>query len=748
MSLQELQKYTAVSKYARWLEKEKRRETWEETVDRSRQMMLDRYPEVSCTTRWAYDKLEKLEVLGSQRVLQYAGKPILQHNTRAYNCCTSYCDRLRFFQEAFYLLLCGSGVGFSVQKRHARFLPNFSPKRRKGVTLPKRVFRPDDSIEGWANTTGVLLSSYHEAPIRGFEAYHDCEVEFDLSAIRPAGSALSFGIGKAPGPGPLRVAIERKRLLLNYLVTQHKGLRSVDAFDLVMHDSDAVLSGGVRRSASICIFDGWDTLMAEAKTGNWLKDNPQRARANISALLPRGSTSFEQFAALFRHTREWGEPGVYWADHHDCVPNPCVETGMFCRLPLRPGYKERLNEYDGPFVPDEDDGTPSVSGWQFCNLSTVPGKTVRSVTDFHDRCVAASVIGTLQAGFTNFPYLGWVSEEITKREALLGVSICGIMHHPEILLDPKVLREGVRLIRETNRWVAEAIGINPSARLTCIKPDGNSASLLGSFSGVGYGKIRRGFRIVQANRLETPYQHFRSVNPSLCEKSVWGANNADDVIRFPVEYEGLIERDHTAIQALENVRVLYENWVLPGTVKDRRVKPWLTHSVSNTISVRPHEWEEVARHVYQHRESYAGVSFLSSMGDLDYYQAPFTSVLTTDEVTRKYSREAVTEGLWLVEQASVFPNLWDACDFVLGRKTDEKDERQQRWAVAFGRYRAFHFGGDGLLATYCLKDLFNNRLYEHLSRVIKPVDYSEMVEENATTNMVAEISCTGGLCEL
>jgi ribonucleoside-diphosphate reductase alpha chain len=313
-ALQELQNYTFVSKYARWLEDKNRRETWKEAVDRVRGMMHTQYDSfgISEDIDWAYDMMYKKKVLGSQRALQFGGEPILKRHAKIYNCTASYCDRPRFFQECFWLLLCGSGTGFSVQKHHVAKLPSLEHDVEEGQATKYVI---DDSIEGWADALGVLLSSYFSKPVDEFKQYKNVHVVFDYSNIRPKGAALASGVGKAPGYEPLANGLEKIRALLDICIAKgQKKLRPIDAYDIVMHSSDAVLSGGVRRSASLALFSHDDEEMAKAKTGNWYIDNPQRARSNNSALLLKNETTYEEFAALMESVKEFGEPGFIWSD--------------------------------------------------------------------------------------------------------------------------------------------------------------------------------------------------------------------------------------------------------------------------------------------------------------------------------------------------------------------------------------------------------------------------------------------------
>jgi ribonucleoside-triphosphate reductase len=762
MSVEQLQQYTAVSKYARFVEELGRREVWPETVERYQGMLVEKYPGRAAEIAGACEAIRRFEVMPSMRGLQFGGTPVFQHNGRLYNCSGSCLDRLRFFAEAFYLLLCGSGVGFSVQERHLKNLPALSPKRLSGAELPKKAFRVPDNIEGWADCANVMMSAYHAEPVAGFESYHECEPVFDYSGVREKGTRLSFGVGRAPGPMPLRSANERVRQVLDRAVGRGGDrLTSVDAYDCAMHWSDAVISGGVRRSATIVLFDLWDEGMLLAKTGNWRATNPQRGRSNNSAILVRGRTKYEDFLKLFEATKEFGEPGFYWTDHPDGIPNPCVEIGFYPFLLVEgtaPSTGELLRAYQGPVYQDyRTNNTRLLSGWQMCNLTTINGKTLpddpgEKRYEFLRRCEIASRLGTWQAGFTDFPYLGPVSEQIVRREALLGVSIAGVMHHPDALLDPACLRAGAKTVAMHNKREAALIGINPAARTTCVKPDGNSASALGSFSGCHPGKFRRGMRLVQANKAEGPYLHFKSVNPQACEPSKWSANGTDDVIRFPVEYQGLMEADLTALEFLSHVRTIYENWVRPGKTVERCTRPWLSNNVSNTVRVRDGEWGDVAKDIFDHQDSHSGVSFISVYGDRDYPQAPFTAVYDPAEQEGMYGAEALEWAPKLVEAArAAFPDLWDACDLVLdawdlAARTPTDEQVRVRDGVR--GFADWNFGGDRRQATYCLKDWWNWQKYVELKATFRDVDYAEMVEDTGPVDFHQEVACAGGACSL
>jgi ribonucleoside-diphosphate reductase alpha chain len=729
-ALQELQNYTFVSKYARWIEDKNRRETWKEAVDRVRNMMHTKYADfgISEEINWAYDMMYKKKVLGSQRALQFGGDPILKRHAKIYNCTSSYCDRLRFFQECFWLLLCGSGTGFSVQKHHVAKLPSLEhniPDNNEGL---KYVI--EDSIEGWADALGVLLSSYFSKPVEEFAMYKNSYVVFDYSNIRAKGSSLASGVGKAPGFEPLANGLEKIRSLLDRCIANgQKKLRPIDAYDIVMHSSDAVLSGGVRRSASLALFSPDDEEMAKAKTGNWYMDNPQRARSNNSALLLKNETSFEQFQTLMESVKEFGEPGFIWSESTEMIFNPCVEIGMW---PI-----------------DEQSGE---SGWQGCNLSTINCSSVEDEQDFFERCRAAAVIGTLQAGFTKLEYLGTISENIFNREALLGVSLTGTMEKHDLVLTEKVLTKGAKIAVDTNKEMAKKISINQAARVTCLKPEGTSSSMLGTSSGIHPHHAKRYIRHVQANVLETPYQHFKKINPQACEKSSWSANNTDEVVKFPIEVPdgAKLKNQLPAIEMLSVVKETQKYWVNSGKNKSLCTQEYLSHNVSNTVTVKPDEWNDVTKYIYDNRKYFAGISLIPQSGDKDYPQAPFTTVYTSREIVKEYGDAA----LWcsgLIELAlNIFDNnLWKACDYVTMNQAKETDsEDKLKFITKMKNFAGKYFNGDIRRLTYCMKDVYNWKIYCDLYNSFTKVDYTQLLETEDNTVGIEEISCAGGACLL
>jgi len=744
MSIDTLKDYVFTSKYARYVPEKKRRETFEEAVERVMNMHRKHFNDKGIDVSDLIDRCERgmksKIILGSQRAMQFGGEPILRKSARLYNCSGAYCDRPRFFQEAMWLLLCGSGVGFSVQKHHVEKLPKIQkPNKKDAVT---HVI--DDSIEGWADAIGVLLSCYF-VENQPFPEYFGKTVTFDYSSIRAKGKAISSGTGKAPGPEPLKRSIDIIRDFINQRLEEgFDRLRSVDAYDIIMHSSDAVLSGGVRRSATLALFSPDDDLMASAKTGNWLVDNPQRARSNNSAMLIRGETTREQFAYLMSNVREFGEPGFIFSDNKDGVLNPCAEIQMYPQI-------------DGK------------SGFAFCNLCEINMGIIDTPHRFLEACELASILGTLQADYTDFEYLGEVSQAIAKREALLGVSMTGMMEHPSIAFDPELQRKGAKIILETNEKIARRIGINPCARATCLKPSGTASGLLGTSSGIHPHHAKRYLRRAQSNADDVIVKHFQSINPMAVEKSVWNPNGTDLVLSFCVEAgeDSITKRDVNALDLLKKVKLTKENWIDAGKRTEACAQPWLSHNVSNTISVKDEEWDEVEDYIYENRNIFAGISLLADGGDLDYPQAPFCEVLSAKELVEYYGHGAIFASGLVEEGKMAFDdNLWAACDAVLGKGEDLTTttpkkhskrsyealeavrENKLKWVEEAKEFSEHYFGGDIKKMTRCLKRVSLRKIWDDLKRSYKPVDYTQLVEIKDTTKVAQTMACSGGTCEI
>ncbi len=629
-----LQDFIAISRYARYSPEKRRRETWAEAVGRVRDMHLGHFenravrdavaaaqaagdvtPEAAALladvgdlhgmVRAAFDAVERRTVLPSMRSLQFGGEAILEKHARIYNCCFTYVDRIEAFRETLYLLLCGCGVGFSVQRHHVAKLPALAPRQDE---LRPITFLVPDTIEGWADALHMLVTSAIDG--RG--------VVFDYSLIRPEGAPLRTSGGKAPGPQPLFHSLTRIEQILK--AAAGRQLRTIEAYDILMWAAKAVLSGGVRRSATICLFSADDADMIAAKTGNWFNEHPQRTASNNSAVIVRGRATRAQFEALFEAQKQFGEPGFYFVEDTEYGANPCVEIGLHPRLRVDAAARERLQELG--YEADVELGD-ELTGVQFCNLTTISAAAVEAPVDFYRLCVQAAVIGTLQAGYTEFPYLSPVSRVITEREALLGVSICGILDRPDVLLDAAVLRAGAAVVKSVNAVVARAIGIRPAARTTCVKPEGTASLLLGTSSGLHPHHAPRYFRRVQTNIHDPIYLHFKRTNPHLVEPSVYDPNGRTEVITFPVEGPsfGIYREEISAVKHLEYIRLVQENWVQAGR-RHEEVSPGLHHNVSCTVTVRPEEWSAVAEFIWANRRSFTGIALLQECGDKLYAQAP------------------------------------------------------------------------------------------------------------------------------
>jgi ribonucleoside-diphosphate reductase alpha chain len=602
--LDEISKFVFTSKYARYREDLGRRETWHEAVGRVEEMHLNQYKwlpqEQQDKIRWAFDLVRDRKIGPSMRSMQFGGKAVEAHNARIYNCAVRHIDSIRSFAEVFYLLLCGCGVGIGLRNKYLDRLPDLvGPQDKTGTVVTYVV---EDSIEGWADSVEALLLCYFKG-----NPYSGRKLVFDYSKIRPEGAPLKTGGGKAPGYKGLKAAHQKIKALLDEIIEVGRQVRllSINAYDIIMHEADAVLSGGVRRSATSVMFDIHDELMLNAKTGNWFNENPQRGRSNNSVILLRDETSLYDFERIVDITREWGEPGFVFADTDDVLYNPCFEVS---------------------FIPVTDDG---VCGVQFCNLTTINGAKIKTRHDFYEAAEAAAIIGTLQAGYTDFPYLSNAAKKLTESEALLGVSITAMLENPEVLLNSEYQTTAAELIKNVNKEWADYLGINQAARTTVIKPEGTSTLVFGSMcSGIHAAHARTMFRRIQMNKLDNVYQYFKQYNPHLCEESVWSAYKTDDIVTFPVTVpeSAIVKSDLKALDHLDIIKRTQQNWVIPGTTEANR-KP-IHHNVSCTVIVQDDEWQEVVNYLYENRAYFAAVSFISASGDKDYAQAPMEAVVT------------------------------------------------------------------------------------------------------------------------
>lgn len=589
---------TIHSKYARHLHAEKRRETWEEIVERDIKMHVKKYPAFEREIRDAFEFVRQKKVLPSMRSLQFGGRAIELNNSRVYNCGYLAASEAKFFSELMFMLLGGTGVGYSVQSRHISSLPSIKQPGKE------RKFLIQDSIVGWADSVKVLVAAYLEGKYLP---------RFDFSDIRPKGSLLKTAGGKAPGPGPLRTCLARVTGILESKPIGSR-LTSVEVSDIACIVADAVLAGGIRRSAMICLFDIDDEGMLAYKTGEWYNTSPQRARVNVSAVAFRqdvkkdhlfdlGETKYGEFELLAKATTKeqfdkfWafveasgsGEPGIYWTNHPDWGTNPCCEIAL----------KHK----------------------QFCNLTTVNYTDVESQEELNARVKAATIIGTLQASYTDLHYLseGW--RENCEEEALLGVSITGIADGGHFKKFD--WHEAATIAVDANAEFGGRIGVEAAARITCIKPEGTASLVLGSSSGIHARHSHYYVRRMRFGKTEPIAQYLSVMHPELVKQDLMKPDGV--VVELPQKSpDRSIYRTESPLALLERVKYFHENWVMPGHSRGEN-----SHNVSTTVSVKPDEWKEVGEWMWGNRSSYNGIAVLPYDGG-SYVQAPFEAI-TKDE---------------------------------------------------------------------------------------------------------------------
>lgn len=860
---------------------------------------------------------------------------ILSNGIVTGNCSSTYVDRVRVFEEIMYLLLCGAGTGYSVQHIHTDRLP--VPKGFDH-SQPNELFTIPDSIEGWAEAVGKLMTAYYEGRP---------DIDFDYSKIRPKGAFIRGGFS-APGPEPLKEAIEK----IHSIVEKIKGrkLRPFELHYIICVLANSVVTGGVRRSAMISIFDADDVEMASCKTGAWITTMPELCRSNNSAaILP--DTSKEIFDKIYEFTKKYGEPGFVFIDSTNFVYNPCftgetlvavadgrnavsikelaenvkefpVYSGKWVdkagrnskrwkpeikkaiafktgdkevvevtlsdgtKFKCTPNHKLALTDgtyleackcvgkelqpfftikekyrticsrsreyikpekelieisvrvesvvacgvepvYDltvednhnfyiitkgdenyenctgvlvhncgevGMFPQIKDENGEIHSGWGFCNLAEINGGKIHTPEELYEAAEAASVICTLQAGYTRFKVLERWSQKIAERDALIGVGITGLCENPEVLFDPEVQRRAAQIVVETNKKIAKMINISPAARCTVIKPSGNSSQLLGTLSGITPGHSRHYIRHIQASDTEQAIQEWERVNPECVETSVW-APDREKVIAFPVTLpEGaLLKQNLSAIDFLKLVLLTKGNWIEFGTNFDHpstKENPTLRMNVSNTCTVRPDEWEDVREYLWEHRDKFGGISLLSSFGDLDYPQAPYTEVLDENQLSQRYGAGAILSSGLVVDAADVFKDVWEACNAAMGNApnllqlTDKeishfitsnikngrflvdidgicfsdvncvidylkrKVERRQDWVRRFNSFADKYMFGDRQQTAYCLKHVNAYHKWQHICRMRK-VNYDNIVWKSPVKEAGSDIgaACMGGKCE-
>lgn len=769
-SREEIKQYVFLSKYSKYDYKRGTKEKWPESVRRVMEMHREFYADrIDPANRKQFDELLTFaegmyleqRILGAQRALQYGGELLLEKHPRMYNCAGTYADRKEVFKELTYLLLCGAGTGYSVQRRHVDRLPvaaGFDMARKETMLIP-------DTIEGWAEAVNFMMTNFFDGgPVP----------EYDYSAIRPKGAYIRGGF-RAPGPVPLRKALEKIFTILRGI--RDRKLTPFEVHYIMCICANAVVSGGVRRSAMIALFDADDSEMAQCKTGNWMVTMPELCRCNNSAvILP--DTPKERFDAVFESVKSYGEPGFVFLDNPDFMLNPCAEVGMY------PKHR--------------DDGGEWHSGWGFCNLVEINGGKVKTSIDFLNACKAAAILGTLQAGYTDFaPMLTEWSEKVARRDALIGVGITGICENPDILLDPNMQRIGAECVVETNKMMARLIGVNPAARCTVVKPSGNSSQLLGTLSGITPGHSRHYIRHIQANDTEQCLIEFAKVNPEAVSVSVWNPT-MEKVISFPVTLPdtALLKKDITAVEFLRDVVLRTKlNWIdhgvnyeHPSTVEN----PKLSMNVSNTCVVRHDEWDVVREFLWDNRMEFSGVSLLPETGDLDYPQAPYMEVLSEEELVTEYGSGAILSSGLIVDALEVFANIWEACEAAMGRRSDlleltdreiadfvlknissdghfiaevdgvcfsdlncvldslrSKIAKRMDWIRRFNNFAHRYMSGDTLKTSRCLKHVDALHEWCVLSRM-RHVDYSRVQWDEPVKEAGSDIAtaCAGGSCSL
>ena len=566
---------TVYMKYAKYVPELNRRETWEELVTRNKNMHIKKYPKLVDEIEAAYKYVYEKKVLPSMRSLQFGGKPIEISPNRVYNCAYLPIDSTECFHEIMFLLLGGTGVGYSVQRHHVDKLPSVN----KPYSKRTRRHLIGDSIEGWADAIKVLIKSY-------MGSKRSSKIIFDYSDIRPKGAQLVTSGGKAPGPQPLKECIVKVQGILQDVEDGDK-LTTLQAHDVVCHIADAVLAGGIRRAALISLFSATDEAMIGCKSGHWWEEAPQRGRANNSAVLMRHKINKGFFMDLWKRVERSGsgEPGIYFNNDKDWGTNPC------CEIALRP--------------------------FQFCNLCEVNVSDIESQEDFEARVKAASFIGTLQAGYTDFHYLREIWKETTEKDALIGVSMTGIGSAAVLQMDMKA---AANIVNQENSRVAKIIGINKSARCTTVKPAGTTSLVLGTSSGIHAWHNDFYIRRLRVGKNEAIYNYLINAHPEILEDDYFRPHDTA-IISIPQKApDNAILRTESAMHLLERVKRVSIDWVNTGHRNGSN-----THNVSATVSLKKDDWKPVGEWMWENREHYNGLSVLPYDGGT-YTQAPFEDI--------------------------------------------------------------------------------------------------------------------------
>lgn len=761
-----LSEYVYQSKYSLYREDLGRKETWEESIDRIKDMHLKHlasFAPQALQDEWfmtqfdeAIDYYKKKKFVGSQRNLQFGGEPVLKSSAKSYNCSYSHCDRLEVFRETEWLLLSGCGCGLSVEQEHVDKLPALLSQDE--LSQESEAYIIGDSIEGWADAIHRLLEYFFVSGSK--------KPVFDYSEIRPKGAKIA-GRFIAPGPDGLRLSLDKIRGLLKEAVTAgQRRLSALQCTDIIAYLADSVLSGGVRRSALMILFSPEDKEMVNCKHGDWFSTNPQRARFNMSAALNRGQVERTVYESLFEAMRTSGDPGLYWRDKFGVGCNPCCEIGFF---------------------PTDKDG---ATGWQVCNLASINGLACTSEEEFYKICRCASTLATVQATYMDFPYLSPATKNIIEADPLIGVSIGGIMNNPQILTNGDILAVGAMQVRQQNAQCARILGINPASRTTCVKPDGTVSLLLGMTSGIHGAYAKRYLRSVEANVEEPNLKAYEEVNPKAVQPNIFKPNT-DKKIFFPIEEseDTLLRSELSGVKLLEYVKLVQQSWVVPG-MSD--MESPVKNNVSNTVDVPSDQWDAVRDWVWENQNYIAGVTFLSTYGDMDLPQAPMCKVLSPEEILREYGVGSMFASGLVVDTIEVFGDLWKACEAAQGRgeqlfvseqaiddyirknsvegevsitdrehvrsilssKLQDKVDNLAAKRDIVRRIEKFahnYYRGDLYKAVNLLKSVNNLHLFELLKKTYKPVDWKSVdFTGNKYTNAdeLGAQSCAGGACEI
>jgi ribonucleoside-triphosphate reductase (thioredoxin) len=567
-----LSEITTHLKYAKYVPEKNRRETWDELVTRNKEMHLKKFPHLAEEIEAAYTFVYDKKVLPSMRSMQFAGKPIEINNARIFNCSYLPIDDYRAFSEIMFLLLSGCGVGYSVQSHHVENLPEV----RK--PLKWKRYLVGDSIEGWADAIRMLTKAYF-----GFTSTGPL---FDFRDIRAKGASLITVGGKAPGPEPLKIALVHMQAIFDRKKDGEK-LTTLEAHDIICHLADAVLSGGIRRAALIALFNLHDQDMLTCKFGNWWENNPQRGRANNSAVLLRSKITKETFLDLWKkiEASNSGEPGFLFTNDKEAGTNPCAEINL------------KAN--------------------QFCNLCEINASDIDSQEEYNARAKAAAFIGTLQASYTDFHYLRSVWQKTTEKEALLGIGMTGIASGAVLNLD---MKQAAKVASEENARVASILGINKAARVTTVKPSGTTSLVLGTSSGIHAWHDDYYMRRIRVGKNEALYAYLSVYHPEMLEDDFFKPE-LQAVISVPQRSpEGAITRSESAMDLLERIKTINKEWIKPGHRKGSNM-----HNVSATVTIKQDEWDTVGEWLYENKEFFTALSFLPE--DLGtYVQAPFSTI--------------------------------------------------------------------------------------------------------------------------